>query len=216
MMMKIPLHQMKQMLMYGPPRNEMSLLLLVLMRLLNQYQRSPRPATPKQNQMPFVFYKQTDDALDRMKKNPRSNCNAFPTKVKNGLLWVWPSSSSDDRILSELTKIPNMSFEGLVDEPEDESRVLYGPWTFRYVPNGWDYVIENLIDPAHTASAHHGCKCSSFVVRVLIVVSLQLRYITYSFFSLLNQWYQAGMWNLVHSMSTSQLIRRKNGRVNSQ
>ena len=47
MMMKIPLHQMKQMLMYGPPRNEMSLLLLVLMRLLNQYQRSPRPATPK-------------------------------------------------------------------------------------------------------------------------------------------------------------------------
>ena len=102
------------------------------------------------------------DALDRMKKNPRSNCNAFPTKVKNGLLWVWPSSSSDDRILSELTQIPNMSFEGLVDEPEDESRVLYGPWTFRYVPNGWDYVIENLIDPAHTASAHHGCKCSLY------------------------------------------------------
>ena len=159
------------------------------------------------------------DALDRMKKNPRSNCNAFPTKVKNGLLWVWPSSGSDDRILSELTQIPNMSFEGLVDEPEDESRVLYGPWTFRYVPNGWDYVIENLIDPAHTASAHHGCKCSSFaVLLVLIVVSLQLGYITYSFFSLLllNQWYQAGMWNLVHSMSTSQLIRRKYGRVNSQ
>lgn len=48
------------------------------------------------------------------------------------------------------------------------------------------------------------------------VVSFQLRYITYSFFSLINQWYQAGMWNLVHSMSTSQLIRRKNGRVNSQ
>ena len=47
-MMKIPLLQMKQMLMYGPPRKEMSLLLLVLMMgLLNQYQRSPRPSTPK-------------------------------------------------------------------------------------------------------------------------------------------------------------------------
>ena len=50
-MMKIPLLQMKQMLMYGPPRNEMSLLLLVLimMTLLGQHQRSPRfkIATPK-------------------------------------------------------------------------------------------------------------------------------------------------------------------------
>ena len=30
MMMKIPLLQMKQMLMYGPPRNEMSLLVLII------------------------------------------------------------------------------------------------------------------------------------------------------------------------------------------
>lgn len=85
--------------------------------------------------------------LDRIKKNPKSSCNSFPTKVKNGLLWVWPSSGSDARILSELTPIVDMSLEGYFDDV-DESRIIAGPWNFRFIPHGFDYFIENVIDPA--------------------------------------------------------------------
>jgi len=83
-----------------------------------------------------------DTELDRIKKNPKSSCNSFPTKVKNGVLWVWPKSGSDARILSELTPISEMSLEGLVDV-DDESRVVYGPWFFRYLPYGWDFFVES-------------------------------------------------------------------------
>jgi phenylpropionate dioxygenase-like ring-hydroxylating dioxygenase large terminal subunit len=40
-----------------------------------------------------------------------------------------------------------MSLEGFFDDV-DESRLIVAPWTFRYVPNGYDYFIENVIDPA--------------------------------------------------------------------
>lgn len=33
--------------------------------------------------------------LQRIIDNPKSSCNAFPTKVKGGLLYVWPASGSD-------------------------------------------------------------------------------------------------------------------------
>jgi phenylpropionate dioxygenase-like ring-hydroxylating dioxygenase large terminal subunit len=85
--------------------------------------------------------------LDRIKRNSKSSCNSFPTKVKNGLLWVWPSSGSDARILSELTPIVDMSLEGFFDDV-DESRAVVGPWNFRFIPHGFDYFIENVIDPA--------------------------------------------------------------------
>jgi len=49
--------------------------------------------------------------LDCIKKNSKSSFNSLPTKVMNGLLWVWPSSGSDARILSELTLIVDMSLE---------------------------------------------------------------------------------------------------------
>ena len=35
-----------------------------------------------------------DTELERLKKNPKSKCNSFPIKEKNGLLWVWPSDES--------------------------------------------------------------------------------------------------------------------------
>jgi hypothetical protein len=60
---------------------------------------------------------------------------------------VWPSSGSDARILSELTPIVDMSLEGFFDDV-DESRSVVGPWNFRFIPHGFDYFIENVIDPA--------------------------------------------------------------------
>ena len=59
-----------------------------------------------------------DTELERLKKNPKSKCNSFPIKEKNGLLWVWPSSGSDARILSELTPVADMQLEGLVEVEE--------------------------------------------------------------------------------------------------
>lgn len=86
----------------------------------------------------------TSTELERIKDNPKSNCNAFPTKVKEGVLWVWPSSGSDARILSELTPVPDMSLDGMVDvDPSRE--VVYGPWMHRYLPYGWDFFVENII-----------------------------------------------------------------------
>ena len=38
-----------------------------------------------------------DTELKRLKNNPKSKCNSFPVKEKNGLLWLWPSSGSDAR-----------------------------------------------------------------------------------------------------------------------
>ena len=112
-----------------------------------------------------------DTELERLKKNPKSKCNSFPIKEKNGLLWVWPSAGSDARILSELTPVADMQLEGLV-EVEDESRIVGGSWSYRYLPIGWDYFSENIIDPAHTASAHHSG-------RSLVVLSpVYLLYIT--------------------------------------
>ena len=107
--------------------------------------------------------------LERIKKNPKSNCNSFPTKVKNGVLWVWPKAGSDARILSELTPVNEMSLEGLTDV-DDDSRIVYGPWMFRYLPYGWDFFVENVIDAEHVPVAHHGgmytaaMNCAVFVL----------------------------------------------------
>ena len=38
---------------------------------------------------------ENESELQRIIHNPKSSCNAFPTKVKGGLLYVWPASGSD-------------------------------------------------------------------------------------------------------------------------
>ena len=44
----------------------------------------------------------SDEKMDVILSNPKSSCNAFPTKVINGLLFVWPSNDKDALLESEL------------------------------------------------------------------------------------------------------------------
>ena len=90
--------------------------------------------------------------LEKIRANPKSNCNAFPVQIVDGVLWVWPDSSDDAKIESALSPIPINNFEG-EDIPQD--RVWYGTWNFRELPYGHDYFIENVVDPAHVPISHH-------------------------------------------------------------
>jgi nitrite reductase/ring-hydroxylating ferredoxin subunit len=87
----------------------------------------------------------TEDELARIKSNPKSSCNAFPTQVIDGLLWVWADSGDDARLESALKAAP------ICETPQGVSRdkVWFGPWNFRELPYGADYFLENVVDPAH-------------------------------------------------------------------
>jgi len=84
---------------------------------------------------------ESSDELIRIKNNPKSNCNAFPTKVINGLLFVWPSTDENAILESELTPVVHRA------EEADKERLFEGPWNFRELPYGADYFIENVVDP---------------------------------------------------------------------
>lgn len=84
--------------------------------------------------------------IEKIKANPKSNCNSFPVQIVDGVLWVWPDSSDDAKIESALKSVPINNFEG---EDVPEERVWKGTWNFRELPYGHDYFIENVVDPAH-------------------------------------------------------------------
>lgn len=44
-----------------------------------------------------------DVEVEAIRNNPRSKCNAFPSQIIDGVLWVWPETGSDARIESALT-----------------------------------------------------------------------------------------------------------------
>jgi phenylpropionate dioxygenase-like ring-hydroxylating dioxygenase large terminal subunit len=87
----------------------------------------------------------TSSDLQRVKDNPKSHCNSFPTRIVDGVLWIWPATGSDAKIESALTA------PKLYEFPEDTKaeNVWYGPWNYRELPYGYDYFIENVVDPAH-------------------------------------------------------------------
>lgn len=84
-------------------------------------------------------------SIERLKDNPRSRCNSFPTRVVDGVLWVWPQTGDDAIIESALKSVSKYQ----VPEGIDVSRVWFGPWDFRVLPYGADFFFENVVDPAH-------------------------------------------------------------------
>jgi phenylpropionate dioxygenase-like ring-hydroxylating dioxygenase large terminal subunit len=86
-----------------------------------------------------------EDDLERIKSNPKSNCNAFPTQVVDGVLWVWPDASDDARLESALKEPPTCQ----TPQGVSQDRLWIGPWNFRELPYGADYFLENVVDPAH-------------------------------------------------------------------
>jgi phenylpropionate dioxygenase-like ring-hydroxylating dioxygenase large terminal subunit len=79
----------------------------------------------------------TETELSSIQSNPKTQCNAFPTKVLDGILWVWPSSDENAVLESELTPVQ----QALELDEEDEG-VWKGNWNFRELPYGQDFFVE--------------------------------------------------------------------------
>ena len=82
-----------------------------------------------------------ESELQKIKANPKSNCNSFPVQIVDGLLWVWSDSTDDAKIESALTPVPTNNYEG---ENVKEERIWLGTWNYRELPYGHDYFIENV------------------------------------------------------------------------
>ena len=73
-----------------------------------------------------------------------------------GLIWVWgaPGGPGSDAAIQASLKAPALIPE--LEDPALKGRVKRLTWSVRDLPYGWDYFIENVLDPAHVAVSHHG------------------------------------------------------------
>ena len=78
--------------------------------------------------------------------SPRSCATKFPTRVEQGLLWLFPTA--DENLASK--KSP-----ALIAELDDPTMVDGTNFFFRDMEYSWDILVENLCDPAHVPFAHH-------------------------------------------------------------
>jgi len=92
--------------------------------------------------------------LELIKSNPKSDCGSYPVTIVDGLMYVWPETGSDARIESALADVPVNDRFDQADAVKDGS-VWKGPWSYRELPYGHDYFLENVVDPAHVPISHH-------------------------------------------------------------
>ena len=107
---------------------------------------------------------QSEVVLNQLKNNPKSRCNAFPTKIIDGVLWLWAETGDDARLESALTPVPHYQ----LPEGVNKDRVWYGPWNYRELPYGADFFIENVLDPAHV-SVRYEMAYSNFMFQELFL-----------------------------------------------
>lgn len=79
-----------------------------------------------------------------------ASCVTFPTKVMDGLLWVWPETGPLAEAAAAAGPPPTLVEEGL------SPKAVRPPWGFRDLPMSWDWFHENVVDVAHAVVAHHG------------------------------------------------------------
>lgn len=83
--------------------------------------------------------------------NRKSCAISYPTQERQGILWVWAESGFNAQLESEL-QTPRLILE--LENYSDKEVQLYR--NVRDLPFGWDFFMENVIDPAHVPVAHHG------------------------------------------------------------
>ena len=100
----------------------------------------------------------SDDAMLRLMANKRSCAKNFATMESIGLVWVWGMSMSDDHELlsAQSQNLPVIPEEFLNGTLCSSGTLWQSHWDSRVLPYGWESLMENLIDPAHVAVAHHG------------------------------------------------------------
>ncbi|WP_198648453.1 Rieske 2Fe-2S domain-containing protein [Cyanothece sp. BG0011] len=96
---------------------------------------------------------QSKDAATEAKNcaNSKACAISYPVKELQGLIWVWGESGEEANVESELRQ------PRIIPELEDKSdRVIKLFWYQRDLPFGWDFYMENVMDPAHVPVSHHG------------------------------------------------------------
>jgi phenylpropionate dioxygenase-like ring-hydroxylating dioxygenase large terminal subunit len=85
---------------------------------------------------------------------PKACAISHPVQEVQGLLWVWGEAGGpgSDAAIEAALKQPAIIPE--LDEYGSRAKKL--TWSIRDMPYGWDYFIENVVDPAHVGVAHHG------------------------------------------------------------
>lgn len=82
-----------------------------------------------------------EEAKARLLGQDRSKLASYPTKIKKGLLFVWPHASSEKEALGKDPFVP----EELSDSPN---------WSCFDVPAGWRVWLEQSWDPSHAPFLH--------------------------------------------------------------
>ena len=76
----------------------------------------------------------------------RADVRSYPTKVQHGLIWVWLGDPAN----ADTKPIPAPA--EMKDFTEEDRFVGFS----RYVPYGYEVLMENLADTEHTNYSHHG------------------------------------------------------------
>ena len=101
------------------------------------------------------------NVAERQRSSCRATCGAFPTRVADGFLWVFPRTGAQAHADAKGVEMP------LISELHDPA--LKGRWKWkvpagvRDFPCGWDMMVENTLDPAHFCAAHHGTLGNRYV-----------------------------------------------------
>uniref|UniRef100_A0A7S3JTP5 Rieske domain-containing protein n=1 Tax=Aureoumbra lagunensis TaxID=44058 RepID=A0A7S3JTP5_9STRA len=73
---------------------------------------------------------------------------SYPVREIDGLLWVFGDNSDEGRMMAALSE-PKKRDE--IDDPN--AKRLH--WNIRDLPYGYDFFLENVMDPAHVTVSHH-------------------------------------------------------------
>mmetsp|Transcript_120657 Transcript_120657/g.219395 ORF Transcript_120657/g.219395 Transcript_120657/m.219395 type:complete len:512 (+) Transcript_120657:100-1635(+) len=83
-----------------------------------------------------------------------THCKAYPSKVEDGFLWVFPYNGPHATNEAAQVALPLISE---LHDPAVKDRWKWRiPAGVRNFPCGWDAMLENTLDPAHFLCAHHG------------------------------------------------------------
>ncbi|CAN1229935.1 Protochlorophyllide-dependent translocon component 52, chloroplastic [Linum grandiflorum] len=80
--------------------------------------------------------------------NKRACVTAYPTTLEYGIVWFWPNSDPQYKDIIERKKPP------FIPELSDPS--FTHALGVRDLPFGYDFLLENVMDPAHVPYAHYG------------------------------------------------------------
>ena len=117
------------------------------------------------------------DDFERAAADPRSCVKVYPSQVRHGVLFVWPTHGADAALRAAATPLPLLpelveleeaaraaAMGGRGDAPTGADDILSvescpvrrAHWSTREVMYGYEVMMENLTDPAHLTVSHHG------------------------------------------------------------